>query len=237
MVKRYISFVLVIILNITFLNAQEYKTLDQIKEKNLNEGLLSNEEFFEKAELIIEGKYLDRIGSYDAVGNYDSNDIYTSHRILVQKVFKGDSKLINDTICLIKKGGAIYKKNESGIEETISSYSLDTPDPLRDKGLYIDTQSLSILFFVKSDYPDNHDKTKICPYARFQLLQDKEKASIKFMDFNLWFKNDSYFGKITGLNALIFNNREELYEYMVRFKGITIPESKAQKPLYETKTQ
>ncbi|MDR2011356.1 MAG: T9SS type A sorting domain-containing protein [Bacteroidales bacterium] len=237
MVKRYILFALVIILNITFLNAQEYKTLDQIKEKNLNEGLLSNEEFFEKAELIIEGKMLGIICSYDAKGNYDPDDIYSEYRVLVEKVFKGAPELVNDTICMIRKSGTIYKPTESGYEEEINSYGEIPPEPPEDMGLSISRDFSSILFFVRSDYPGNPDETKKCNYDKFQLLQEKEKASLKFGDYSWGAKSSWRFGKITGLNDLVFNNREELYEYMKQFKGITIPESKAQKPLYEIKTQ
>jgi hypothetical protein len=92
------------------------------------------------------------------------------------------------------------------------------------------------LFFVISDFPENPDKSKNSSSVKFKLLQNKEKASLKFGDYSWGARNNWRFGKITGLNNLVFNNREELYEYMRQFENISIPKSKGEKPLYEIKT-
>jgi len=222
--KKSILLVFVSLLLTIIVHAQEreYIYWRDTKREIIKEELLSDEEFFEKSELIIEGKFIDYLGSYDAKGHYNADDIYSEYRVLVQRVFKGDQRLKNDTICLVRKGGTIYKKTEKGTKR-INSNGDFPPDP-KDLKLYISSDFSSILFFTESDFPKDAENFKKCFHQNFKLLQDKEKASLKMFGDNGWSQESSRYGKITGLNDLIFNNREELYEYMKQFEGITIPE-------------
>ena len=99
-----LSFVILSLTQLT--KAQEKNYWAQIKEEHLNEGLLKNEEFFEKSEFIFEGKEIREYEkSYDAKGNLDPQDFYSTKRIIVTTVYKGDKNLLHDTICLVMKGG------------------------------------------------------------------------------------------------------------------------------------
>ncbi|MDR0363683.1 MAG: hypothetical protein LBH92_01475 [Bacteroidales bacterium] len=222
--KRIILFIIVALLSASYLNAQyandfgeavrkQWEYDDSLKRIDLKKNLLTDEEFFEKADLIIEGEMVDFLGAYDAKGNYDPKDIYRVSEILVLKVFKGDTALTGKTISFVKLGGTIYKPSVSewDLPEEISS-SYDTSLG-RDNGLSPRRYYSSIQFLMKSDYPENPDKSKDYPQPKFKPVQNKERACIEF-----W--GD---GRIGGLNGLILNNREELYEYMSRYKGITVP--------------
>ena len=174
--------------------------------------LLYNEDFFEKAALIIEGKMLKSFDSYDAKGNYNPNDIYTPQAILVQRVYKGDAKLTNDTIYVIRHFGTISKEIEHGWIEFIGLPDIVNDHGYFDEGVYVRKEHSDLLFFIKSDFPDNPAKTQYCNKPKYRFLQDKHKAVLRMNE------------KITGLNNLIFNNREELYNYMKQFKDCTIPD-------------
>ena len=220
--RKIILLSFVILSLIEMVKAQEKSYWEELKYV----GLLNNEEFFEKAELIIEGKSLGMGYSYDAVGNYNPDDIYSMQYIYVEKVYKGDQSLTKDTICIMRKGGTIYKMTEYGTEKEINSYGNIAPSDADDLGLSIGRDFSSILFFVESNFPNDPDKSKNKDCRKFKLLQDKEKASLKFGDYSWGVKNSWRFGKITGLHDLVFNTREELYEYMRQFDEITIPKEK-----------
>jgi hypothetical protein len=94
----------VILFGLLTLNAQDDRSR-QIREENLNRNLLSNEEFFEKAELVIKGRFLKTFDTYDAKGNRKYEDVYRLQTIVVQQVYKGDPNFANDTLYVIRQGG------------------------------------------------------------------------------------------------------------------------------------
>ncbi|MDR0363684.1 MAG: zinc-dependent metalloprotease [Bacteroidales bacterium] len=229
--KRIILFIIVALLSVQFVEAQTTSStnfakryqdsirnlpinryVDSLRQIDLKRNLLTDEEFFERADLIIECKYLNFFEYYDAKGNYNPDDLYSIFKILVLHVFKGDSGLTGKTISFMKKGGIVYKLPTSEWEFLEEISSSDTSLG-RDNGLSISDTYSSIQFLMKSDYPENPDKSKDYPQPKFKPIQNKERACIGF-----W--GD---GRIGGLNGLIFNNRQELYEYMSRYKGITVP--------------
>jgi hypothetical protein len=197
------------LLGILTVNAQD-DYWQKIREENLNKDLLSNEDFFNKAELVVEGRFLKAYYSYDAKGNYNPDDIYRVQAILVQRVYKGDQKLSHDTLYVVRHGGTIQAIYEDGSFETISSSS--DYYYAEDNGVPINSDKADILFFVKSDFPENLIQSEYSDKPKYKFLQDKEKAVLGVQ------------GKISGLNNLIFNNREELYKYMKQFKGYTVPD-------------
>lgn len=192
---------------------------DSVRRADLRRGLLTNEEFFEKADLIAECKQVEFLGYYDAKGNYNPDDFYMVFKVLVLKVFKGDTSLAGKTISYMKRGGVVYKPPVSEGEPSKKVESHDFSLGM-DNSLSISSSYSSIQFLMISDYPENPDKSKIYPQPKYRPLQDREDASLIFGDES-W-ADDWRMGKITGLNDLVFNNRKELYEYMSQYKGITI---------------
>ncbi|MDR2835899.1 MAG: hypothetical protein LBV69_06875, partial [Bacteroidales bacterium] len=187
-------------------------TFAQEKQKNLNKDMLTNEQFFNEAEFIIEVKSIsNQFYSYDAKGAFNREDIYTINKIVVLNVYKGDMSLIkaNDTIVLVKNRGTIYKKTPYGNKAIHSWGDYDRDNRADDYGLALYDYP-SIIFCKKSDYPENpNSEENYSNYFKIKSLRDKERASLK-----IW-------GKITGLNGLSFNNREELFEYMQQFEGVS----------------
>jgi hypothetical protein len=206
------------------LNAQNdyWKEIEAMREANLYKDILPNEEFFEKAELVIEGRILKTFDSYDAKGNYNRNDIYTIQAILVQWVYKGDVKLTNDTIYVVRHFGTILRNFTPNDFEIITMPEIwEDDNGTADPGINLDRDYSNILFFVKSDFPENPEKSSYSNKPKYKFLQDKEKAVLRVRE------------KIIGLNNLIFNNREELYQYMKQFKGYVIPAIALKKPVRE----
>ena len=81
--------------------------------------LLSNEEFFAKADYIIEAKSAgwEFLTSYDAGGNYNPDEIYTSTFMIVTYVYKNDATMSispGDTLHYFRKGGWIYQPSWEG---------------------------------------------------------------------------------------------------------------------------
>ncbi|MDR3047560.1 MAG: hypothetical protein LBU51_08130 [Bacteroidales bacterium] len=194
----------------------------EIREENLKKDLLSNEDFFNKAELVIEGKVVKTFDAYDAVGNHKCEDIYTLQTFLVQQVYKGDPKLMNDTLYIVRHGGSEIQWIDKDGRLVGRRFVIRTVTS--DNGISIDETHSDILFFVKSDFPDNPVKNNYSEKPKYKFLQDKEKAILRVRG-----------NKIYGLNNIIFNTRTELYNYMRQFNGYTIPELPAIEPQQEYK--
>ncbi|MDR2835667.1 MAG: hypothetical protein LBV69_05640, partial [Bacteroidales bacterium] len=135
----------------------------EIKERNLSKDMLTNEQFFNEAEFIIEGKIVPQQHySYDGKGEYNPKDIYTMNKFVVSYIYKGDKLLIkvNDTIVLVKNRGTIYKKTPNKYSSTMFDYKAvyswgerEPSEGYDDIGLYIEPDLPSVLFCKKSDYP------------------------------------------------------------------------------------
>jgi len=180
--------------------------------------LLSNEEFFSKADYIIEVKPAgwEFTTMYDAGGNYNPDEIYTSTFMIVTRVYKNDEIMRispGDTLNYIRKGGWIFKEDpEWGTEQIWSRQPVDY-DTGEIGGAGIED---AILFIKKSNLLENPDTNKRGKYSKVSMLQDLKSATIKI-------GGEYYTGEISGLNDLQFNNRYELYKYMEQFEGVTVP--------------
>lgn len=175
--------------------------------------LLSNEEFFEKADYILEGTVIpyDPIKGpdfYDALGNYDIEDLYTSYLIRVTYTYKVDSTFTikrGDTINVIKKGGRIIKNADDPYNmEIINYFSQDRYESgVIQEPVWVGGEV--IYFMKKNDLPLNPDSSKHNKYLKLTMLQDVKKGAIRIINHGF---------RITGLNDLSFGSRYELYKYM-----------------------
>jgi len=189
-----------------------------IKDRNAKQILpLTNEEFFEKADFIFEGILIEgeSVG-YDTGGKLNENDIYTSQTLQIIEVHKGNDKLKKGTIELIRPGGRLYTVNEEMGWGEMHHF------PNRG-GLYVDNKYPAIFFCVYSDYPQNKETKNLDNTITLKLLCDREYASIQIGGRG-W--SPQYMHHIKGLNLLDFTSREELYDYMRKFKNIVVPQKK-----------
>ena len=218
--KKIIS-ISVSILFAVIINAQtpiiEGIESERIKEENLSKGMLKNEEYFEKADYILEVKRIPNI-IHDYYGSKISaiteDELYKSWSLKVLYVYKGDYVQIGDTIVAFAKARAGVITREfshpdypnSTLYEEIGTY----PGPTDDPGLSMLGDHPIIIFGLDTEFPASFDQSKNDKYLKIKV-QDKERAALKLRS------------KITGLNGLSFKNRSELYEYMKQFKGLDIP--------------
>ncbi|MDR1758546.1 MAG: hypothetical protein LBR51_06285 [Bacteroidales bacterium] len=174
------------------------------------EKLLSNEAFFEKAELVIEGKLIKTFPSYDALGNYATEDIYTVQAILVERVYKGDKRKTGDTVYVVRHFGIINQWINPVSFDIIASVSQriehDDDYDFYDHGVALGTGNLNILFLKTSDFPKDQAKTSYSQKTQYRFLQDKAGALLCVNK------------KITGLNHLVFNQREDFSTYIKQFE-------------------
>jgi len=184
--------------------------------------LFSNEEFFSKADYIVEVKS-EGIHSpiyYDIGENYNPDELYTSLCLVVTYVYKNNSDISifpGNILHYIRKGGMAVKPVEGmllGEGEVIQ-----TPYPVdydtKERGYTMsDICPTFILFMKKSDYPENPDKSVRKGHPKVSMMQDIKRACIKI--------NDDV-GSVWGLSDLHFDNRYELYKYMERFEGVNVP--------------
>ena len=195
---------------------------------------LTNEEFFNNSEFIVEGRFIEwsRV-SYDAKGLCNKEDIYTEIKFKVNYVYKSNGELIkqNDTIVIVFDRGVI--QNKKTIKDQFGNEFLDGPNEIIKypenliNRLQIDSDIDMILFLKTSDFPDNPSKRY--NYFRTKLLQDRKEARFGFGGIlnSMIFDKEGFTGKydlrIKGLDDLIFENRYELYKYMEQFEGVYVP--------------
>ena len=204
---------------------------------------LTNEEFFNNSEIIVEGKFIyepvvEEFGnscSYDAKGLCKEEDIYTEYKFKVNYVYKGGEAIKqSDTIVIVFDWGAISNKktikDQFGREHSDGPYEINKyPKSGRDAMYNIFDQNI-IMFLKTSDFPDNPNKNN--NYIRTKPLIDRENGRLHIGtlgDMNSWIfpegaSHVEHDLRIKGLNDLIFENRYELYEYMKQFKGLSFPE-------------
>lgn len=166
-------------------------------------SLLSNEEFFSMADIIIEAEPTHIKGfTYDAGGNKNPDDLYTSTFHIVTYIYKNNSSmniLPGDTINVIIEGGKIHQlsRSKEGYLEEIKMEKWSENEKLKIPGY-------PIRFFKESDFPINPDVSKQNKYIKVSPVR-------KVKD------------ELTGFDDLHFENRYELYKYMEQFEGVTVP--------------
>jgi hypothetical protein len=177
---------------------------------------LTNEEFFTKAELVFEGKFLRKVYTYNLNGTKKYDDCYTIMSYIVQKVYKGDHSLEGKVIYQVTKGGYLGNDNQSSNTVLVSSW---IPRIFRMNGIDegVNIFSPQIFFFISSDLPDDVN-SKYYSYKKYKRLRDYFEG--KFSDEMYVTLED----KILGLNNLVFHQRKDFYNYMRQFEGFTVPE-------------
>ncbi|MDR2834631.1 MAG: hypothetical protein LBV69_00315 [Bacteroidales bacterium] len=182
---------------------------------------LTNEQYFTESDFIVEGKRIDWPHEaydlcYDAKGNYATTDIYSLVRFVVSNVYKGDKYLIGDTIIIVQNRGVVWEKLPKKHDEQPWDdykkiiYHGAYYEMAGDYGLMLDSDIPTIIFCKNNDYPENpNSEENYSNYFKLKLVKDQARSSLKCS------------AKITGLNGLSFNNREELFEYMQQFEGVS----------------
>jgi len=177
-------------------------------EKKQQNQQLSNEDFFNQAELVFEGNLVKLVHTYNPNGTKRNEDTYGIVVYDVRKVFKGDSSLERKTVFITRKGVGLGGENTIwATPGEIEERAISTPF-LEENGIpYVVSTSPAIFFLVTSDYPDD-ESSKFFFEKKYKLLPN-------------WL--DVYGNKAAGLNNLAFKNREELHNYMMQFEGYRIP--------------
>ena len=207
--KKTILF-LITLFSVAFLYAQT-----AVNQQNQQ---LSNEDFFNQAELVFEGNLVKCVYTYNPNGTKKNEDTYGIVVYDVRKVFKGDSSLERKTVYITRKGIGLGAENTiwatPGATEEIA---IITP-LLEENGIPgVISTSPAIFFLVTSDFPDD-ENSKFFLEKKYKQLPGRLHV---------------YDNKAVGLNNLVFKNREELHNYMMQFRGYRIPEPKPPLPSLE----
>jgi len=205
--KKVIVILAVTAMIVSNLFAQEYK-----------EKLLSNDDFFKNSDYILEVKW-SKIPSvsYDSKGNYNPDDIYTQSFWIVKYVYKtdGSEKIsVGDTVESISKGGEIVRQlgEEKWNIEVINTFpEFGWPENSSNKPVGLSREYNAIVFLRKNNLPENNKSVQNMNFLKINHLQNKFGGGMSIVG-----------NKITGLNGLTFNNREELCEYMRQYESYGI---------------
>ena len=198
---------LVTVCSLFVLNAQTYEeALSRIN------GGLSNEDFFEQSELVFEGNFMKIVATYNPEGGRKFDDNYAISAYKVHRIYKGDQSLTGEVIYLVSKGVLLGDEN---IDREGEDYDIGYFLPLvfGENGITcaVHMYSPSIFFFSVSDLPDHGSPAEYPSNKKYKFLLNR--GSRLFICENY----------IAGLNNLIFNSREDFYDYMRQFEGYTVP--------------
>ena len=191
-------FLLIILFSVTFLHAQNTGN---------NNFPLTNEEYFQQAELVFEGHFEKIVATYDTKGSGEWDDIYSIQAYKVQRVYKGPHYEKGEVVYLVVQGGYIGAEKISYWEDS----DMQTPPFVSNIGIKsVNAYSPQILFFLSSDFPDDENSAyylqkKYMRLGNRRLCVSKNAAG--------------------GLFDLAFSSREHFYNYMRQFEGFTVPET------------
>jgi len=176
---------------------------------------LSNEEFFNQAELVIEGQFLRLQHTYNLKGTSNYEDGFEIRTVKVIRVYKGDQSLVGDTLYIASQGGLVGQEKSYDVGFT---YGGDRPSLLIENGISggINMFTPAIYFLVASDLPDDKN-SKFASRNKYKYL----KKYSEDMKYNKMFVLGD---KVLGLNNLVFHNRTDFYNYMKQFRGFTVQE-------------
>jgi len=182
---------------------------------------LSNEEFFEQAEIVFEGNFINVVATYDTKGSGKFDDCYriVAHR--VQRVYKGTQYTAGDTIYIVSKGAFLG-------EEVWSAMYEDRYIELGICGIgcIVNAYSPKVYFLSNSDLPDDIN-SKYFSYEKYKEMEKANSGRYQ-LDVDRFNKMFVCGNKIVGLDSLVFHNREDFYNHMRQFKGFTLPNSAPQ---------
>jgi hypothetical protein len=173
----------------------------------------TNEEVFQRAELVFEGNQLNCLATYDTKGNKNRYDMYGVVAYYVNKVYKGDQALTGDTIYVVERGWGL------GAEKIVPGmYHVRYMPPycLAKRGFGF--PNAIIHFFTTSDFPENGIPAQYANVKKYKIM---EQGFDDFYYGSRIYVQDSI---ICGLNELFFYQQEDFYNYMKQFDGYVIPE-------------
>ncbi len=181
------------------------------KQKHLYKGSWTNDDFFSKSEFIFEGKVIDRVKCYL---NDDSTKVYSSVSIEIREIYKGGDKINVGTVHMVMEGGIYYDDK--------THYRMEY---YCDNCIGFD-RNPTIFFCVKSDFPEPKEKDFYSNYGiSIKPVLNKEYACLRYnVDERLNYK-------FFGLKDLYFKTSEEFYNYIKKYKGITVPDPSLKKKL------
>jgi len=216
----------ILLLCVAFLHAQNTEN---------KKPTLSNEEFFQRAELVFEGQFIKIVSTYDPKGTAKFDDCFRIEAYAVHKVYKGDTLLTGKTIYAVQQRALLGEEKTVYTQEptvgddgiitfTKTDFGYVRPYILQKHGINCSVNffSPSIYFFTSSDFPDNENSE----YSSFKKYKLIEHYSEEFMfDNNIMYVCGEI---VAGLNDLVFRKREDFYNYMRQFEGFMVPEPKLQ---------
>ena len=173
----------------------------------------TNEELFNKAEVVFEGYFIKDVEGYNLKGTNRYNDGYRIEAFKVQRVYKG-LYTNDDTIYIVRKGGypGMEKEEEDLRNSNVSvSESAEIPEIFLKHGIRrgFTYRSPAIFFLFPSDYPDNNN-SKYASYNKYRFLP----GAYLYVSGSM----------VAGLNDLFFWKREDFYNYLKQFEGFRVPE-------------
>ncbi len=214
-----INILIALLLNLVFgsLLAQNITIVDQ--DNPYGQRLpLTNEDFFEQAELIFEGRAIDSAITYDVNNDLLSGEgFYTSVIIEVKHIYRGADKIKKGTIELITKGGTIWVKNEeTGWSEKFFNYNSE-------ERVSLGTEHDAVFFCKVSDFPANPKPRKLDNTISVSHIVNRNYAILQIG--SIGYGGKDWRTRIRGLNHLNFPNRKAFYQYLKQFKDLKIPSS------------
>ena len=198
-------FFLIALFCVVFLYAQKTKNRQ-----------FSNKDFFTKAELVIEGQYMRLIHTYNLKGTDKYEDGFEIYAIKVIRVYKGNQSLADDTVYVVNKGGLVGQEKSLDGEFTTTFCPMGSI-PVAGTNYHINYFSPRIYFLVTSDLPDDAN-SKYDSITKYKYVWRNTGEFIMKYD-TMFVLGD----KVLGLDNLVFQNREDFYNYMKHFRGFTVP--------------
>jgi len=208
--KKAIAISLFLVLNL-FLFAQNGKK-DKF-DRNLYTGKYTNKDFFEKADYIFEGEYVES----ESYLVDDSTKVYTQYLLKVNEVYKGNKKLEKGTVILIKNSGTYTGKPKRIDDYTVAFYNNDYNI---DYDFYV--HSKHIFFCSESDLEESLNQFNASNNFSLKFFQNAEHAGLNYYEE----ESDLYNFLIEGLNHLYFKDKKKFYKFAKQFEGIKIPKQK-----------
>lgn len=197
MKKLFNIIIFCLLSNIIFAQTEKIDRLPGL----LYQGKYSNDQFFQKADYIIEGEAIQG----ETTLSKDSSVVNRQILFEITEVYKGN--LSKGTVELILESGEFHLGGEQ-LGVTIK-YNADDNMNLGGK---------MILFCKKSSAKRLFEKPDVDNPTTLALLDDKHSAGLYYSrDYNYNFE-------LFGLNHLYFNTKQDFYQYLSNFKGTVLPE-------------
>jgi len=183
---------------------------------------LSNEDFFNQAELVAECSFVKVVATCDSKGNRKLEDILALVEYKVKKVYKGDQSLTGSTVYIIENKWHLGSENSTWITSYIE-YFPETNEIVKINiqpavprspiisGIEVVTPWTPRIFFLtESEYPQTESSEKYTSNKKYKNLKGFE--DVLFVERDI----------IAGLDSLVFKSHKEFYDYIRQFEGFTV---------------